>query len=99
MNDSTLSDDDLAKLLAELQKGRKRDADYLTGAKKRARLQEKHVARDINGALVFFDPNLFNDEEVIQVCANRNCTKAQCQDSTSVRVGGLTSYRTFFPKT
>ena len=81
--DNTISDDDLKKLLAALQQQRKRDADYLAGAKKRAKLREERVARDISGEPVFISPNLFDDQDdlmIAGICAERNCIQATLED-------------------
>ena len=82
-SDSTITDDDLAKLLAELERRRKRDAEYLAGAAKRAKLREQHVAREIGGKPVFISPNLFDNQDdlmIAAICAERNCSQATVED-------------------
>ena len=79
-----LSEDDLRKVLGELEAKRKRDADYLRGATKRAKLQQPPVARDISGSTVYFEPTLhMTAEDVDTVCTARSLTASSLQDPCS----------------
>lgn len=91
---SDVSDDDLRKVLADLEQKRKRDGNYIRDASKRVKLQKPPVARDIFGLTVYFEPTLdMSMEDIDALCRERGLTKALLKDPCTPHK--LTSFLSF----
>lgn len=76
-----VSEEELGKVVLELEKSKKRDQKYLAEARKRARLQEPHVARNICGQTVFIQHGVYPDNIAAQrACGHQNLVSSPMQD-------------------